>query len=139
MKQLRLLYFNFNGRLNRLRYFLYGIPLSIILCIAYTIAMTKIVIDTSSTSTYINIGIYYLILIICSISGLSLSVRRLHDLNKTGWLALIQFFSLIPFLRIISGIFGLYLLFARGTEGENEYGDDPLNYDHYPFYDQSIE
>ncbi|GMQ56311.1 DUF805 domain-containing protein [Vallitalea sediminicola] len=138
MKQLRLLYFNFNGRLNRLRYFLYGIPLSIIMGLAYLITMNTID-DASITNTYIIMGIYFLILIICSISGLTLTVRRLHDLNKTGWLVLIQFLSLIPVLRIISGIFGLYLLFARGTDGENEYGDNPLNYDDYPFYDQSIE
>ncbi|GMQ61774.1 DUF805 domain-containing protein [Vallitalea maricola] len=131
MKQLKILYFNFNGRLNRLRYFLYDIPLSIIMVIAYFIAMNKIIIDTSLTSTYIYIGIYYMILIICSISKLTLTVRRLHDLNKTGWLALIQLLYLIPFIRIVSGIFVLYLLFAPGTDGENKYGDNPLNYDYY--------
>ena len=138
MRQFLKMYFNFKGRLNRLRYFLFGIPLSIIVVLDYLIATNKL--ETASlTSTYVIMTIYFLILIICSISGLSLTVRRLHDLNLTGWLALIQFLSLIPVLKIIPGILGLYILFAPGKNDGNYYGDDPLDYDHYPFDDESIE
>lgn len=44
------------------------------------------------------------------------AIRRLHDLNQTGWLSLL---FLVPLLNII---FGLYILFAKGTPGPNNYG-----------------
>ena len=79
------------------------------------------------------------------ISSLSLSVRRLHDRNKSGWWLL--FFLFVP--NIIQYVFALsgdptialvgavisfaisiwYLVevgFLRGTDGPNRYGDDPL-------------
>ena len=46
-------------------------------------------------------------------------VQRLHDLDKTGWLYLL---FLVPLLNIF---FGLYVLFARGTQGANRFGNPP--------------
>lgn len=75
-------------------------------------------------TTYINhdnfTGIILLIL------RISLSVRRLHDLDKPGWFLLIQALFFIPGINLILFIFNLYLLFAPGTKGANKYGDDPL-------------
>ena len=48
-------------------------------------------------------------------------VKRLHDLNKSGWLILI---CCVP---IIGWVFSLYMLFADGTVGPNQYGEDPKN------------
>jgi uncharacterized membrane protein YhaH (DUF805 family) len=45
-----------------------------------------------------------------------ISVRRLHDMNRGGWLILV---FLIPFLNIV---LGLYLLLGSGTAGPNRYG-----------------
>lgn len=53
--------------------------------------------------------------------SLAQGVKRLHDLNKSGWLILLMF---IP---IVNAIFGLYMLFADGTVGPNQYGADPKN------------
>lgn len=51
--------------------------------------------------------------------GLSVSIRRLHDLDRTGWWVLI----------VLTGI-GIILLLIwfclRGTVGPNRYGPDPL-------------
>ncbi len=44
------------------------------------------------------------------------AIRRLHDLNQSGWLSLLL---LIPLVNII---FGLYILFGKGTQGVNKYG-----------------
>lgn len=49
-----------------------------------------------------------------------LDIRRLHDLDKSGWLVLIM---LIP---IINLLFIVYLLVAKGTTGPNRFGNDPL-------------
>ena len=46
------------------------------------------------------------------IPGLAVGVRRMHDVNKSGW------FILVP-------IYNLILACTEGTEGSNEYGRDP--------------
>lgn len=60
--------------------------------------------------------LYFLFIIIPSIS---LAVRRLHDIGKSGWMFLICF---IPF---IGGIWLLVLFCTAGTVGENKFGGDP--------------
>lgn len=50
--------------------------------------------------------------------SLRLAVLRCHDCNKTGWWAM---FTLVP---SVNAILGLVLSFARGTNGENDYGDE---------------
>ncbi len=50
------------------------------------------------------------------------SIKRAHDLDKPGWIV-IGF--LIPVVDIILAI---YLLFFKGTDGPNQYGDDPLRF-----------
>jgi uncharacterized membrane protein YhaH (DUF805 family) len=47
-----------------------------------------------------------------------LSVRRLHDLNESGWYVLLTF---VPFCQF----FILWLMFRKGTEGANKYGEPP--------------
>ncbi len=62
--------------------------------------------------------------------SIALSVRRLHDLNQTGWLYLAYF--IISFLPIIGWLaFGLMtgVCCFRGTDGPNKYGSDPLERD----------
>ncbi|EOR95430.1 protein of unknown function DUF805 [Arcticibacter svalbardensis MN12-7] len=46
------------------------------------------------------------------IPSIAVGVRRMHDVNKSGW------FLLIP-------IYNLILAFTDGTPGENAYGQDP--------------
>jgi len=49
----------------------------------------------------------------------SLQIRRLHDLNMSGW------WILLGFVPIISYFFPLYVALAGGTNGENKYGPKP--------------
>jgi len=52
--------------------------------------------------------------------GLAVAVRRLHDVNRSGWWLLIAF-------TIIGLIFPLlYWYCTKGTTGENRFGGDPL-------------
>ena len=46
------------------------------------------------------------------IPGIAVGVRRMHDVDKSGW------FLLVP-------IYNLILACTEGTIGENQYGDDP--------------
>lgn len=54
--------------------------------------------------------------IILIISIFLFSVKRLHDINLTGWLALIE---LIPLINLL---FFIFLICMPGTEGDNKYG-----------------
>jgi uncharacterized membrane protein YhaH (DUF805 family) len=47
-----------------------------------------------------------------------LSIRRLHDLNASGWYVLLTF---APFGQFLI----LWLMFKKGTEGVNRYGEPP--------------
>lgn len=47
-----------------------------------------------------------------------LAIRRLHDLNASGWYVLLTF---APFGQFLI----LWLMFKKGTEGRNKYGDPP--------------
>ena len=54
-----------------------------------------------------------------AIASLTLSVRRWHDLNKSGWMVLLSFIPLVNiYAFIMTG-------FVEGTVGPNQYGEDP--------------
>lgn len=54
------------------------------------------------------------------IPGIAVAVRRLHDIDKSGWWLLLAFIPLIGWIVLI-------VWFAtKGTEGPNRFGEDPL-------------
>ncbi len=53
------------------------------------------------------------------IPGIAVSIRRLHDLDKSGWWLLI---GLIPLVGLIVL---LYFFCSKGTDGDNRFGPDP--------------
>ena len=57
--------------------------------------------------------------IFVTVAGISLGVRRLHDLNRSGWWMLL-YFTIIGILVLI------YWYCLRGADDENRYGPDPL-------------
>lgn len=59
------------------------------------------------------LGIVYIAMIYFSFI---FAIRRLHDLNKSGWLSLLM---LIPLVNL--GL-AVYLTFAKGDEHENQFG-----------------
>lgn len=61
-------------------------------------------------------GLYALAMLI---PGLAVSVRRLHDVGKSGWMLLI---ALIP---LIGAIWLLVLMLTDSNPGENQYGSNP--------------
>ena len=63
--------------------------------------------------------LFGIIIVFINISYLMLSIRRLHDLNKSGWLILI---AVVPLIDIA---FFIYLLACQGTHGENDFGPEP--------------
>ena len=52
--------------------------------------------------------------------SLGVSIRRLHDLDKSGW------WLLLAFLPLIGSLILLYWLIQRGTGRDNRFGPDPF-------------
>ena len=63
------------------------------------------------------IGILYSLAVL--IPGIAVSVRRLHDTDKSGW------WLLIAFVPIIGAIVLLVFMVLDGQPDENQYGKNP--------------
>jgi uncharacterized membrane protein YhaH (DUF805 family) len=62
--------------------------------------------------------IYYLAILVPSIA---VAVRRLHDVNKSGWMLFLSFIPVIGFIWIL-------ILMVRDSDiGDNNYGPNPKN------------
>ena len=56
---------------------------------------------------------------VVGIADVMLYIKRAHDRNHTGWYILL---TMLPFIDII---WSIELLFIKGTDGTNQYGEDP--------------
>ncbi len=112
--------YNTEGRLNRKRYFKYYLILVLVsTAISFVIGFIIGLLTGKAESTLLDVttGIVSLI---TGVGGWMLGIRRLHDLDKSGWFMLL---ILVPFVNLI---FLLYLWFMPGTVGYNRFGADPL-------------
>ena len=78
--------------------------------------------DTDNGIGWIGIFIYVLVIIYSLgvfIPNLAVTVRRLHDTNRSGW----SYF--ITFIPIIGELLFLIYLVEDGTPGDNQYGPNP--------------
>jgi uncharacterized membrane protein YhaH (DUF805 family) len=98
----------FTGRLARLDYFVANIYTAVFSIIGFVIR----VVLKDVPADFIG----FLILILAVIVGVSISIRRWHDLDKSGWYVIL---SIIPIVNIVAD---LILLFMPGTKGDNQYG-----------------
>jgi len=119
-------FFSTSQRIGRLRWLVYGIAANFGLTFVIGIAAAVLIPLFSSTSqnNYGMVGVLgggMILIVYVAIFAVSiiLNRRRLHDLEQSGWLTLLIFVPLVNFF------FGLYLLFAPGTQGENRYGLKP--------------
>ena len=62
----------------------------------------------------------FVIVIISLIPVITVTIRRFHDTNKSGWYFLLEFIPLIGWLIVLA------MLIEKGTEGKNRFGDYPL-------------
>jgi uncharacterized membrane protein YhaH (DUF805 family) len=104
-------YVNFSSRAPRSEYW-YWTLFAILVGIAANILDTIIFYNIfSPVSTLTALALF--------LPGLAVSVRRLHDIDRTGWWLLIAF--------TIIGLFVLlYWDCVKGTAGSNRFGTDPL-------------
>lgn len=110
LKVVRDNYVNFNGRARRSEYWYFtlcNVLISIVLAIIGYVLELNFIGDIYSLAVLLP--------------GLAVAVRRLHDVNKSGW------FLLIGLIPLIGAIWLIVVLATDGDSGSNQYGEDPKN------------
>ncbi len=123
-------YAEFSGRSRRKEYWLYVL-------FVVVVAVVAAFLDTAlgfghSSSAVTSTGVAYnwhsngpigiIWLLATFIPSLAVSIRRLHDIDKSGWWLLLV---LIPF---VGSIVLLVFYCLEGTRGPNRFGTDPLSH-----------
>lgn len=103
--------FGFQGRLNRLSYATAGAWL-----IAGVYLLTLFFLMRPMGARMVLLGIGMLFFLFFSVR---LSVLRCHDADRSGWWSLLM---VVPYADLI---IGLLMLLLPGTDGENDYGEQP--------------
>jgi uncharacterized membrane protein YhaH (DUF805 family) len=105
------LLFSINGRISRGPFWL-----SYLILFAVTAALV-LFIATKATNNQVLAILVLILLVLLVWIAICVTVKRLHDIDASGWLSIPV--VLIPIALILVGSF-------LGTVGPNQYGHDPL-------------
>lgn len=94
-------YATFSGRARRKEFWMF---LLVSFVISICVGVAEKLFAIPHFATFYNVAIF--------LPSLAVSIRRMHDVNKSGW------YQLIPF-------YGFYLCCLAGDEGPNRFGPDP--------------
>jgi uncharacterized membrane protein YhaH (DUF805 family) len=97
----------FGGRASRKEYWMFFL-LNFIIAFGLGIIGGLLKINPESGRSLLG-DLYSLVILVPSIA---VGVRRMHDVNKSGW------YLLIP-------IYNFILVITKGTKGDNKYGSEP--------------
>ena len=122
-------YFQLKGRANRKEYVIF---VAIYFILESIMDITELTIKQDLLKMFITITIIT-VLAYLAIPSITIIVRRLHDLNLSGfWIFLdipiIMILYLLKHQNIgitVSWIASLILLLFKGTKGTNKYGEEP--------------
>ena len=137
-------YATFKGRASRSEYWWYMLFASLISLLGAVIASTLYG-DPS------ELTLFDIVWLLIFLPGLAVGIRRLHDVNKSGWWLIFPLASLIltPVISLFEehglmdsaigisisllflfgfliGLYVLYLAIKKSDSGENQYGKNPV-------------
>ena len=98
----------FSGRAQRKEYWIFFL-FNIIISFALSFIQERV-----------GVPVRYIYMLAVLLPGIALTVRRLHDTNRSGWRTLL--ISLIP---IVGVIFLIRFMVQDSDPGENQYGPNP--------------
>jgi len=104
----------FNGRARRKEYWMFFL-FNIIIC--FVLGFVEGLVGIAAESGTGVLSILYVLAVL--IPGIAVSVRRLHDINRSGWWLLL---SPVP---LIGAIVLLVFMVQDSQPGENQYGSNP--------------
>lgn len=87
--------------------------------LAYVLLIPVIVLTAFPVVAEVTPIVYLAGLVLLGIATYMVTIRRLHDMGNSGWLALLWF---VP---LISLVWWIVLLIGPGTDGPNKYGQEP--------------
>ena len=110
---------NFSGRARRKEYWMYTLiymPILFLAMFADNALGTTFQMDVMGQAVDVGYGwVYMIVALLHFLPSLSVVVRRLHDVGKSGW------FYLIILIPLVGFIWMLVLLVSNGNVGENKY------------------
>ena len=110
-------YANFSGRARRSEYWYFVLGQACLVVPVYILLISGFA-GESEEFSMVSLSAVGLFFLGTFIPGLAVTVRRLHDTNKSGWY---YFVVLIPFGSIAL----LIWMFQEGNPFQNQYGEDP--------------
>jgi uncharacterized membrane protein YhaH (DUF805 family) len=105
----------FAGRARRKEYWMWAL-LNFFVAVGALVVSVLLLVATKSQWSF---AIAYLYALATIIPGISVTVRRLHDTNHSGWWWLIQAIPLVGFIVI------LVFTVTDSQPGDNQYGPNP--------------
>lgn len=113
MDKIKKYYFDLDGRIGRADYIIRIIIATIVLGV---LSFLNVMLIAVHQIPPIAVALGGIIVIASVIISIVLMAKRLHDLDKTGWLSLLIFVPVVGFILFV------VLLVIPGTAGPNNYG-----------------
>ena len=133
-----MLYAIFSGRAKRAEFWWFFLFCILLYMLAFSLSINEIwEPDSSNPEKFLSQALtswFGIAVILTLIPSISVSVRRFHDINMSGWWyvalqvapsILAQFLFIFSFISFMALFAYLYFMCAEGGE-ENQYGSNPL-------------
>ena len=131
-------YFDFSGRSSRSEFWWFFLFCILLYMLAFSLTINEIgELNPSNPEEFLSQALtswFGIAVILTLIPSISISVRRFHDINMSGWWyvalqiapsILAQFIFIFSFISFITLFAYLYFMCAEGGK-ENQYGINPL-------------
>lgn len=122
-------YADFSGRSTRSEYWFVYLANLIITVITYILLIPNIITLTITDNItgqlvelLVIVGIYFIYQLICVVPNFALSIRRLHDIGKSGWNLLLE---IIP---VVGAVIMFVYVLTDSEINDNQYGKNPKQY-----------
>ena len=122
-------YADFSGRSQRMEYWMFTLFYLIVITVllGFAIFFGSPAGEDHTLAENYSLVVLGLFVVGTIIPSIAVTVRRLHDQDKSGW------FYLMSFIPYIGGLIMFVFMCLEGTVGPNRYGPDPKGGSGYIF------